>query len=794
MIGIREPETRQDLLKVRNLTLEKCIDICRSAEDASTQSRTIHPEVAACNTNQKGKARYNKKPDQSKQQARTTTFKSPTGVTPHQKSFKRPTRQDYKPPNSNPHGQCGFCGYSAHNRIDCPARRATYSSCQKIGHYHKMCRSKHKTGGVDGVEPGSDWCTAQDTFLGHVQDASGHEWMAQINVDGRPRSFKPDTGASVTVIGEETGVNLINLRKSDTQFRAVGVRQLEVLGFFTGTLSYRGRSIQEKLYVVKGQTSSLLSRNACVKLGLVVRIDNVQANPTPNFETEFPELFQGLGKLEETCSIKLKEDAVPLHIFTLRKIAHPLLPQVKKEIDRMLSQGVISEMTEPTEWCAGMVVVPKPSGSVRICVDLTELNKAVKREVHPLNSVDQDLAQLTGSKYFTKLDARSGFWQIPLSEESRKYTTFLTPFGRYCFNRLPFGISSTSEIFQRRMNKILSGLDGFVCHTDDILVHAADKETHDRRLRQVMERLREAGLTLNDKCEFSKSSLKFLGHIIDATGIRADPGKIEAIKNFPQPQNITELQRFLGLANQLAKFTPRLAVHTEPLRQLLKKDRVWIWEQPQDNAFYKVKEQLTTTPVLAHYSPHSETMIAADASNMGLGAVLLQVQHDGTRKPVSFISRSLTDAEKNYAVIEKEALAATWASERFSEYVLGLKYTIETDHKPLVPLLMSKELSKLPPRIQRFRLRLTRFSPEVKHVSGKSQITADTLSRAPTRGPCKTDLDLYDDVLALLDQTFKSLPVTLGRLMEIITKQKADPEILEVRRFCTTNKMACLHA
>ena len=150
-----------------------------------------------------------------------------------------------------------------------------------------------------------------------------------------------------------------------------------------------------------------------------------------------------------------------------------------------------------------------------------------------------------------------------------------------------------------------------------------------------------------------------MGHIIDATGIRADPGKIEAIKNFPQPQNITELQRFLGLAYQLAKFTPRLAVHTEPLRQLLKKDRVWVWEQPQDNAFYKVKEQLTTTPVLAHYSPHSETVIAADASNMGLGAVLLQVQHDGTRKPVSFISRSLTDAEKNHAVIEKEALAAT---------------------------------------------------------------------------------------------------------------------------------------
>ena len=231
VIGIREPETRQDLLKVRNLTLEKCIDICRSAEDASTQSRTIQPEVAACNTNQKGKARYNKKPDQSKQPARTTTFKSPTGATPHQRSFKRPTRQDYKPPNSNPHGQCGFCGYSAHNRIDCPARRATCSSCQKIGHYHKMCRSKDKTGGVDRVEPGSDWCTTQDTFLGHVHDASGQEWMAQINVDEHPRSFKLDTGVSVTVIGEGKGVNLRNLRKSGTQLRAMEGDNLKFLDF-----------------------------------------------------------------------------------------------------------------------------------------------------------------------------------------------------------------------------------------------------------------------------------------------------------------------------------------------------------------------------------------------------------------------------------------------------------------------------------------------------------------------------------------------------------------------------------
>ena len=432
-----------------------------------------------------------------------------------------------------------------------------------------------------------------------------------------------------------------------------------------------------------------------------------------------------------------------------------------------------------------MVVVPKKNGSVRICVDLTSLNKAVKREVHPLKSVDEDLAQFAGSRVFTKLDARSGFWQIPLSKESRKLTTFLTPFGRYCMNRLPFGISSASEVFQRAMAEILQDEEGVICHIDDIIIHAPDKATHDKRVRNVMKRLQEAGLTLNEKCSFSQSSLKFLGHIIDSSGIRIDPDKVRAINEFPQPKTVTELQRFLGMVNQMAKFAPSLASMTEPLRALLKSTNTWTWEQPQQNAFNSIKEQLTTAPVLAHYSPKLQTIIAADASKQGLGAVLIQVQTDGTRKPVCFISRTLTETEERYAVIEKEALAATWASERLSEYVQGLQYTIETDHKPLVTLLMSKELSKLPPRILRFRLRLARFNPEVVHVSGKSQITADTLSRAPASDPSVADIYFHEEVQAMKQQVFDSLPASSRKISEIIVHQKADPEISEVRKYCT---------
>ncbi|GFO21951.1 hypothetical protein PoB_004845600 [Plakobranchus ocellatus] len=498
-----------------------------------------------------------------------------------------------------------------------------------------------------------------------------------------------------------------------------------------------------------------------------------------------PKPFDGLGKLKDPYTIKIRPGVQPSSIYTPRKIPHPLMDKVKAEINRMLDDGVISPVEEPTEWCSGIVVVPKADrSSVRICVDLTSLNKAVLREVHPLSSVDEDLARLSGSKIFTKLDSRSGFWQMPLDQQSRLLTIFLTPFGRFCMNRLPFGISSAPEIFQRWMSEILRDIDGVICHMDDILIHASNQDTHDERVRTVLQRLQQAGLTLNEKCEFSKPVIKFLGHIIDGHGIRADPQKIEAIVEFPVPTNITELQRFLGMVNQLAKFSPELASQTEPLRQLLKRDSFWSWGHPQEQSFQAVKKNLTSTPVLAHYCGGRETIIAADASNAGLGAVLLQIQPDGSRRPVSYISRSLTPAEKNYAVIEKEALAATWASERFSEYILGSTYTIETDHKPVVPLLTTKELYKMPPRIQRFRLRLMRFSPNVIHVSGKQQITADALSRAPASAPSEEDIVLVNDADVMAKQTLDGLPASSRKLQDIIMQQKCDPEIVEVRNFC----------
>ena len=204
---------------------------------------------------------------------------------------------------------------------------------------------------------------------------------------------------------------------------------------------------------------------------------------------------------------------------------------------------MISKVDTPTEWCAGMVPIPKKTGAVRICVDLRALNEKVLREVYPLPTVDEILAQVHGSTLFSKLDANSGFWQIPLSEKSRKLTTFITHNGRYCFNKLPFGISSAPELFQKRMQKILAGQEGVLVLIDDVLVFGKTQTEHDARLDAALQRLRAAKVTLNrEKCEFSKPSIIFLGHHLDQSGIRPDPEKTSAIQKMKAPTNVPELR------------------------------------------------------------------------------------------------------------------------------------------------------------------------------------------------------------------------------------------------------------
>ena len=405
---------------------------------------------------------------------------------------------------------------------------------------------------------------------------------------GRTTRLKLDTGVTVTVLSDDVQwLKDVELTKTSQVLRGLGNTQLPVKGLFYVTLKYRQSKLTEPIYVVHNQKCSLLSRRACVELGLIADkdVDEMNTGPT-DFKAEFPALFSGLGKLKTESHIR--PDAIPFCLYNPRKIPHPLIAKVKSQIETMLQQGVISPVTAPTKWCAGIVPVLKPNGSVRICVDLTHLNKAVQRD----------------SKIFSKLNANSGFWPIPLDDESKLLTTFVTLFGRFCFNRLPFGISSAPEIFQRTMSKVLEGSEGTLCQVDDVLIHGVDQSEHDGRVRAVLHRLQEAGMTLNDKSEFSRSSIRFIAHIIDSSGTHANPQKTTAVTQFPIPSDVAGIQRFMGMVNHLGKCIPHLADLSDPLRQLLRKDSVWAGGEPQQKVLEQIRQALVSPTVLAHYYPN----------------------------------------------------------------------------------------------------------------------------------------------------------------------------------------------
>ena len=369
----------------------------------------------------------------------------------------------------------------------------------------------------------------------------------------------------------------------------------------------------------------------------------------------------------------------------------------------------------------------------------------------------------TELKLFSKLDTNSGFWQIPLAKKSQQLTTFITPFGRYHFKKVPFGISSAPEQFQKRITEILSGLEGVLCLMDDILIFGKDETEHEKRLMKALQRIHSAGVTLNqNKCEFKQKQLKFLGHLIDEKGIRADQDKVSVIVEMKPPTNIFDLRRFMGMTNQLGKFSQNLAELSQPLRQLLTKKSTWLWGPEQDKTFSNIKTEIMKPIFLGLYNPEAQIKVSADASSYGLGAVLLQ-QQQSDWKPIAFASRTMTETESRYAQIEKEALATTWACEKFTTYILGKKFHIETDHKPLVPLLGSKNLDSLPPRILRFRLRLAKFDYTISHVPGKLSNTADTLSRAPfiSKG---NDAELQQYTESFIEIAILNLPLTENRL------------------------------
>ena len=406
---------------------------------------------------------------------------------------------------------------------------------------------------------------------------------------------------------------------------------------------------------------------------------------------------------------------------------------MENELDRLDKLDIIERVDGPTPWVSPIVVVPKKSGDVRICVDTREANKAVQRIKHVMPTIDELITDLNGACVFSTLDLKSAYHQLELNPESRYITTFTTHVGLWRYKRLMFGINAASEIFQNTLSELLSGLDGCKNMSDDIIVYGKTQQEHDKCLKPVLGRLRQKNVKLNkDKCMFSQNHVCFYGHIFSADGIAADPNKTSAIVNAAAPQNASEVRSLLGMAQYVSRFIPAYAEITAELRELTHKDVPWTWKREHQQALDNLKTKLTSVCTVQYFDPTKLSKVLVDASPVGIGAILCQDD-----KVVCYASRALSAVEQRYSQTEREMLAVVWGAERFHLYLYGAQFEIISDHKPLLGIFASHKQASA--RMERWRLRLSPYSYSLLYRPGRdNENPADYLSRHPDQ-PASTD-------------------------------------------------------
>lgn len=700
---------------------------------------------------------------------------------------------------------CYRCG-GAHLATQCKHKDAVCYSCKKRGHLARACRSKTRVqtpqkpaqqGKADKsthyVADGSPSDSESDHELFTISESRANPFLLDVTLNGIPLRMELDTGASVSVLNEDTYENIRQqsyiapLAKTTNKLRSYTGHFIQMLGITKVKARYVGKELVLPIHVVQGGGPNLMGRDWLSQFQINLSELNLVEPSSPLGEVldKHSEVFKDeLGCVKDEPVKLMVDDQAKPKFFRPRPVPFLLREKIEMELDDLQAKGIISPV-QSSPWAAPIVPVLKQNGKMRICGDFKlTINQAAPREVYPLPRIEELFANLAGGKFFSKLDMSNAYLQLPLDEESKRYVTVNTHRGLFQYNRLPFGVSSAPAIFQRYMETLMQGLRGVSVYIDDILVTGASLEEHLENLTQVLERLQAAGLRLNRaKCSFLRPSITYLGHVIDKDGLHPTQEKVRAIKEAPTPRNVEELRSFLGLINYYSKFLPNLSSKLSPLYVLLNKKQRWEWSTAQQKAFQTAKEALQADSLLVHYDPAKPLVVACDASQYGIGAVLSHVMEDQQERPIAYASRTLTAAEKNYSQLEKEALAIIFAVKKFHNYILGRHFEIESDHRPLSFLF--SENKRVPQmassRIQRWALTLASYCYSIRYKAGKHLGNADALSRLPR--PVTTSQDHFPADLTLLLNHLSSMSISAANIKEWTSK---DPVLSCVRRFLMT--------
>ena len=697
------------------------------------------------------------------------------------------------------YNECIFCGKKHKwGKDNCPAYGKTCSECSGKNHFARKCKNleksrkakkgkfnpKSKGKNVNAVREGSESESSSESesteefvmTIGSIEKSIVAE-MEMVK-SGKAVKFQVDTGASVSVIPRSLVADE-ELQPSKCTLKAWNEGEIHPLG--RCRVSVRNLKNKKKysveFTVVQEQLTPILSKNASEQMQLLtVNYENIKS--VKNYDSilnNYSEVFNDeLGNLPGVVHLTVDPHVQPVAIARC-KVPLSVKQKVKEKLSDMEKKGIIIRVDEPTEWVSRMVASTKPNGDIRICIDPLALNKALQREMHPLPTFDDVLPELGKARVFSKVDLRNGYWHCELDEESSRMTTFQTPYGRYRWTRLPFGLKVSSEIFQKRLLQSLEGLTNVICVADDVLVYGIGdddlqaRENHDAAMTALLERCKHIGIRLSiEKTVLREKEVLFLGHKIGQDGVSVDPSKVEAIQKMKPPGNPNEVMQIAGMVNYLSKFLPRLADEMRPIRKLTHKDTPWEWGSEQDLALQQIKELVTTTPILSYYNPTETLVIQCDASQYGIGAVLMQ-----NGKPLSYASRAMTPTETRYAQIEKEMLAILFSVRRFHQYTYGRKVQILTDHKPLQSIV-KKPLCMAPRRLQGMMLKLQEYDVDVTYLPGKEMYIADLLSRSYL--PNDKGGGEFESVSHVTN-----LPIRRERLLKIQNASEADPVIKKLR-------------